>query len=108
MKKYLIIPVLLTLLFITGCNEETTDYDQIMTDYAKQYYAVYLKDGQVENLNIPVIKVKDLRAASTQDVEHATYDIDQLSTCTVDSSATLTLDEDGNVTSVKTSMNCGN
>lgn len=105
MKKIFAISLVLCGLFtFTGCGNKTSKYEEIMKEYATNYYNEVLKGTEgLTSYSISVAKLKD-----AVEKKRVNFDMNKLSGCTDDSYVELIINQTNNeVETVNFHMSCG-
>lgn len=104
MKKKFVLALLLCSFLVVGCGKTSEKkINEKMEEYAKDYYATYVKDFQegATNQVVSLSALKELVENGTSD-----YDLSIFKNCKDESYADLALSEDGEITSIELHMNC--
>ena len=88
MREKIILVFVVGLVFFTGCTSKQEQYEQLMEEYAKQYYEQGMK--QIEGLTVPEVSIKDLKNVNKQG---QSYDLSELESCSDDSYVKIILKE---------------
>ena len=88
MKKFLVLLLLPSLIFLSGCINQKK-YEEAMSEYATAFYNDYQK-GSI-GLTNPTISITQLKEAN--ELVQANYDLSRLESCEDQSYVELVIDE---------------
>lgn len=99
MKKLGYIGILILLMIsVAGCSEESQKRQAVFEEYAKQYYEKYGKTYSVDEYEVTL---KSLRKVAKEN----NYALESLSTCKESSKATIEL-EHQKISNIRLNLNC--
>ncbi|MDD3392022.1 MAG: hypothetical protein PHE54_00515 [Bacilli bacterium] len=102
MKKVLAIISLGVVLLITGCGDKTADYEAIMEEYGRDYFAKYMPIVGFDEVEV----TKDMLNTANESAGE-TYDLSKLDNCSDDTKVIFTLDsESGEIKSASFDLDC--
>lgn len=85
--------LIVSLLFVTACGkkvDEVAKYEDIMEEYAVNYYDEFQKG--IKGMTVQIVYISDLKAANEK--RGKTYDLSKLSACKETSYAEFKVNED--------------